>query len=96
MAGPLYDILPTGEASSDELLGRFLDYVAGKRLTLYPAQEEALRLHLPDQGARHADVRLLRAKPASARWSVDLPMSVFGGTLYAPMGTKRTVFVMRS
>ena len=42
MAGPLYDILPGAEASSDELLGRFLDYVAGKGLTLYPAQEEAI------------------------------------------------------
>jgi superfamily II RNA helicase len=42
MTGPLYDILPPGEAGSDELLGRFLDYVAGKGLTLYPAQEEAI------------------------------------------------------
>jgi len=42
MAGPLYDLLPSGEASSDELLGCFLDYVAGKGLTLYPAQEEAV------------------------------------------------------
>ena len=42
MAGPLYDLLPPGDASSDELLGRFLDYVAGKGLTLYPAQEEAI------------------------------------------------------
>src|SRR5512134_3256533 len=42
MAGPLYDLLPPGEAGSDELLGRFLDYVAGKGLTLYPAQEEAV------------------------------------------------------
>jgi superfamily II RNA helicase len=42
MAGPLYDILPPGAADSDELLGRFLDYVAGKGLTLYPAQEEAI------------------------------------------------------
>ncbi len=42
MPGPLYDILPSGEADSDELLGRFLDYVAGKGLTLYPAQEEAI------------------------------------------------------
>jgi superfamily II RNA helicase len=42
MAGPLYDLLPPGEAGSDELLGRFLDYVAGKSLTLYPAQEEAV------------------------------------------------------
>jgi superfamily II RNA helicase len=42
MAAPLYDILPAGEADSDELLGCFLDYVAGKGLTLYPAQEEAV------------------------------------------------------
>jgi superfamily II RNA helicase len=42
MTGPLYDLLPSGEAGSDELLGRFLDYVAGKGLTLYPAQEEAI------------------------------------------------------
>ena len=42
MAGPLYDLLPPGEAGSDELLGRFLDYVAGKGLALYPAQEEAI------------------------------------------------------
>ena len=42
MTSPLYDILPPGEAKSDELLGRFLDYVAGKGLTLYPAQEEAI------------------------------------------------------
>jgi len=42
MAGPLYDLLPAGETTSDELLGRFLDYVDFKRLTLYPAQEEAV------------------------------------------------------
>jgi superfamily II RNA helicase len=42
MAGPLYDLLPSGEAGSDELLGLFLDYVAGRGFTLYPAQEEAL------------------------------------------------------
>ncbi len=43
MAGPLFDLLPHGEpADSDELLGRFLDYVTGKGLTLYPAQEEAI------------------------------------------------------
>jgi superfamily II RNA helicase len=42
MTGPLHDVLPSGEADSDELLGRFLDYVAGKGLTLYPAQEEAI------------------------------------------------------
>ena len=44
MPAPLYDLLPATEAdaSSDELLGRFLDYVAAKGLTLYPAQEEAV------------------------------------------------------
>jgi superfamily II RNA helicase len=43
MAGPLYDLLPPGDApGSDELLGRFLDYVAAKGLVLYPAQEEAI------------------------------------------------------
>ncbi len=31
-----------GDVSGDTLLGRFLDYTAGKGLTLYPAQEEAL------------------------------------------------------
>jgi superfamily II RNA helicase len=43
MAGPLHALLPPGDSpSSDELLGRFLDYVAGRGLTLYPAQEEAI------------------------------------------------------
>jgi superfamily II RNA helicase len=42
MIGLLYDALPPDDsADSDELLRRFLDYVAGKGLTLYPAQEEA-------------------------------------------------------
>ena len=41
-AGPLYELLPPGEASSDELLGRFLDFVDSRGLTLYPAQEEAV------------------------------------------------------
>ena len=43
MAGPLHDLLPPGDSPGpDELLGLFLDYVAGKGLTLYPAQEEAI------------------------------------------------------
>jgi len=45
MTGPLYAILPPADdtdAGSDELLGRFLDYVTGKGLELYPAQEEAI------------------------------------------------------
>jgi len=43
MAGPLYDLLPgEDQADTDELLGRFLDYVAHRGLTLYPAQEEAV------------------------------------------------------
>jgi superfamily II RNA helicase len=43
MARPLYELLPEGDASDDDdLLGRFLDYVAGLGLVLYPAQEDAL------------------------------------------------------
>jgi superfamily II RNA helicase len=42
MPGPLHDLLPAGDASSDELLGRFLEYVASLGLDLYPAQEEAV------------------------------------------------------
>ena len=42
MTGPLYELLPRGEAGSDELLGRFLDYVSHLGLTLYPAQEDAI------------------------------------------------------
>ena len=38
---PLANLPPPG-ASSDELLTRFLDYVAAQGLQLYPAQEEAL------------------------------------------------------
>jgi superfamily II RNA helicase len=43
MPGPLLDLMPPeGETGSDSLLGRFLDYVSGKGLELYPAQEEAI------------------------------------------------------
>ena len=42
MPATLLNSLPDPTASSDELLGRFLDYVASKGLTLYPAQEEAI------------------------------------------------------
>jgi len=42
LAAPLLDSLPAPDASADELLGRFLDYVASRGLTLYPAQEEAI------------------------------------------------------
>jgi Domain of unknown function (DUF3516)/DEAD/DEAH box helicase len=42
MASPLLDLLPSGEPRTEDLLGRFLDYVAGRGLTLYPAQEEAV------------------------------------------------------
>jgi superfamily II RNA helicase len=42
MAPTLFNSLSDPAASSDELLGRFLDYVASKGLTLYPAQEEAI------------------------------------------------------
>ncbi len=44
MAPTLYDLLPraTEPATNDFLLGRFLDYVAGVSLELYPAQEQAV------------------------------------------------------
>ncbi len=39
----LHDLLPRAqEAGGDELLGRFLEYVEGRRLALYPAQEAAI------------------------------------------------------
>src|SRR5437763_9093081 len=39
----LYDFIPReGKPSTDLLLGRFLDYVASRKLQLYPAQEEAI------------------------------------------------------
>ena len=43
MAATLYDLIPRDEKiSNDLLLGRFLDYVAGRKLELYPAQESAI------------------------------------------------------
>jgi superfamily II RNA helicase len=42
MDAPLFDRLPPGRADVDELLGRFLDYVDTRGLSLYPAQEEAV------------------------------------------------------
>ena len=45
----LGEFLPgDGDASSSSLLGRFLDYTAGRGLVLYPAQEEAI-LELLDE-----------------------------------------------
>ena len=39
----LYDVIPRDENLSNEvLLGRFLDYVEGRQLRLYPAQESAI------------------------------------------------------
>ncbi|HEY0549679.1 MAG TPA: DUF3516 domain-containing protein [Verrucomicrobiae bacterium] len=39
----LYDLIPRpGPARSDELLGRFLEYVEARRLQLYPTQEAAI------------------------------------------------------
>jgi len=39
----LYDLIAGGDRpSNDVLLGKFLDYVAGKQLQLYPAQESAI------------------------------------------------------
>ena len=43
MAATLYDLIPRDEnVSNDLLLGRFLEYAAGRRLQLYPAQESAI------------------------------------------------------
>ena len=43
MAATLYDLIPRDEKlSNDVLLGRFLEYVAGRQLALYPAQESAI------------------------------------------------------
>ena len=43
MALTLYDLIPRDERpSNDILLGRFLEYTEGKRLSLYPAQEAAI------------------------------------------------------
>jgi len=43
LAATLYELIPrSGPAGSDELLGRFLEYVEGKKLKLYPAQETAI------------------------------------------------------
>ena len=43
MAKTLFDLLPRdGDFSSDALLGRFLEYVEGRKLALYPAQEAAI------------------------------------------------------
>jgi superfamily II RNA helicase len=43
VAATLYDLIPRdGKVSNDLLLGRFLEYAAGRRLQLYPAQESAI------------------------------------------------------
>ena len=43
MPSTLGDLIPRDEnVSNDALLGRFLEYVEGRRLTLYPAQESAM------------------------------------------------------
>ena len=49
MSAPLSDFLPSGAASADDLLDRFLDYVDGLGVTLYPAQEEAILALLDDR-----------------------------------------------
>jgi superfamily II RNA helicase len=43
VASTLYDLIPRdGGTGNDLLLERFLDYVSGRRLQLYPAQESAI------------------------------------------------------
>ena len=49
MTAPLFDLLPAGDASADDLLDRFLEYVDRLGLTLYPAQEEAILALLEDR-----------------------------------------------
>ena len=50
MPAPLADLLPNDpKASSDDLLGRFLDYVDRRGLSLYPAQEEAILALLEEE-----------------------------------------------
>ena len=40
---PLANLIPIDDQpGNDALLGRFLEYVEGRRLTLYPAQENAV------------------------------------------------------
>jgi len=43
VAAILYELIPRpGPGGSDELLGRFLEYLEGKKLQLYPSQEAAI------------------------------------------------------
>jgi hypothetical protein len=43
VAATLYELIPRDEKiGNDILLDRFLDYAAGQRLLLYPAQESAI------------------------------------------------------
>jgi superfamily II RNA helicase len=42
LAATLYELVPRERVSSDELLGRFLEYIEAKKLQLYPKQEEAI------------------------------------------------------
>jgi len=43
LAATLYDLIPRpGPAGSDDLLGRFLEYVETRKLQLYPTQEAAI------------------------------------------------------
>jgi len=41
-AAPLAALLPPAGASPDEILSRFMSFVAASGLSLYPAQEEAI------------------------------------------------------
>src|SRR6195256_3298293 len=51
MSVSLADLLPDASSvpSSDLLLDRFLEFTAGRRLTLYPAQEQAILELLDDK-----------------------------------------------
>ncbi len=72
MALTLYDLLLRVErADSDTLLERFLEYTAGRGLTLFPAQEEALLALLED---RHV---ILNTPTGSGKSLVALALAFF-------------------
>jgi hypothetical protein len=64
MSVSLADLLPDAswDPSGDVLLGRFLEYTTGRRLTLNPA----LLAHVGQPARRLADVSVLEC-----RWSLD-------------------------
>ena len=60
-SAPLAALLPPAGAGPDELLSRFMSYVADTGLALYPAQEEAL---LELMAGKHVVLCLLYTSPS--------------------------------